>query len=144
MLSIKHTSSATWSGTVPKGTGQFTVGKSALELDFSLKSRLGEDPSTNPEELIAAALCGCYAMSLSGELESNATVATGVRAQATVHLVPGEGGFSIPIVDLSVVAEVPGLDDARFQAIAEQAERVCPVAQLLKAEVRLTATLGQL
>jgi lipoyl-dependent peroxiredoxin len=144
MLSIKHTSNATWSGTVPQGTGQFTVGKSALELPFSLKSRLGADPSTNPEELIAAALSGCYAMSLSGELESNGTSASGVKARATVHLVQGEGGFSIPIVDLNVVAQVPGLDDASFQAIAEQAERVCPVSQVLKAEVRLTASLGQL
>lgn len=144
MLSIKHTSQATWSGTVPQGTGHFTIGKSALDLPFSLKSRLGEDPSTNPEELIAAALSGCYAMSLSGELESNGTPAEGVRAKATVHLVQGEGGFSIPIVDLSVVAQVPKLDDASFQAIAEQAERVCPVSQLLKADVHLTASLGRL
>jgi len=143
MLSIKHTSHATWSGTVPRGTGQFTIGRSALDLPFSLKSRLGEDPSTNPEELIAAALSGCYAMSLSGELESNGTPAVSVRAQATVHLVQGDGGFSIPIVDLNVVAEVPELDDASFQAIAGQAERVCPVSQVLKADVRLTASLGQ-
>lgn len=144
MPSIKHTSHATWSGTVPQGTGMFTIGKSVLDLPFSLKSRLGEDPATNPEELIAAALSGCYAMSLSGELESNDTPATGVRAQATVHLVRGDGGFSISIVDLSVVAEVPELDDASFQAIAEQAERVCPVSQVLKADIRLTASLGQL
>ena len=144
MLSIKHTSHATWSGTVPQGTGQFTIGKSALGLPFSLKSRLGEGPSTNPEELIAAALSGCYAMSLSGELASNGTPATGVKAQAVVHLVQGNDGFSIPIVDLSVVADVPGLGDASFQAIAEQAERVCPVSQLLKADVRLTALLGKL
>lgn len=141
MLTIKHSSHASWSGSVPKGAGEIVLGKNTDGLPFSLKSRMGEDASTNPEELVAGALSGCYAMSISGELELNGTPASAVTATATVHLVQGEGGFSIPTVDLHVVAEVPGLSDEQFQTIAAQAERVCPVSQLLKADVRLTATL---
>jgi organic hydroperoxide reductase OsmC/OhrA len=83
MLSSKHSSRATWSGSVPRGSGEFMLGKADLPLPFSFKSRMGMNTATNPEELIAAALSGRYAMSTSGELESNGTPADLVTATAT-------------------------------------------------------------
>lgn len=142
MATIKHTSTANWIGPVETGAGHFNLGAEKTPLRFTLNSRMGVETATNPEELIAGALAGCYSMSLSNELESRGTPATNVFSEATVHLVRGEGGFSIPIVDLTTTALVDGISDADFHDVALHAETVCPVSQLLKAEVRLTARLG--
>jgi osmotically inducible protein OsmC len=141
MLTIKHSSIGKWSGTVEKGSGEFVIGKSGIRLPFNLKSRMGENSATNPEELIASALGGCYAMSLANELASNGTPSDRVRAEATVHLQQGESGFEINVVDLVAIAAVPGLSDDIFQSVAARAKAACPVSNLLNAEVNLMASL---
>lgn len=142
MVTIKHTSRSRWSGTVEAGGGEFAIGRAGARMAFSLKSRMGEDPATNPEELIGAALAGCYSMSLANELANDGTPARFVDATATVHLVGGESGFDIPIVDLSVTATGLDLDEEQFAAVAARAKAACPVSRLLRAEVRLHATLA--
>jgi osmotically inducible protein OsmC len=142
MVTIKRTSSTTWQGDLETGSGHIGVGRTDLDLPFSLKTRMGGEPSTNPEELLASALTGCYSMSLANELAANGTPAQLITSTATVHLVQGEGGFSIPTVDLSVTAEVAGIDDDTFQVVAKTAHEGCPVSRLFRADVRLTAELG--
>lgn len=141
MTTIKRTSSATWSGGIESGSGLIRIGRSDTVLPFTLKTRIGADPATNPEELLGSALAGCYSMSLSGELDSHGTPAEQITSTATVHLVGGDNGFSIPTVDLDVVVRVSGLDDAEFQRIAQVAHDGCPVSRLFDADVRLTASL---
>ena len=142
MVTIKRTSSATWQGDLETGSGHIGVGRTDLDLPFSLKTRMGGEPSTNPEELLASALSGCYSMSLANELASNGTPARSITSTATVHLVQGEGGFSIPTVDLSVTADVAGIDADAFQEVATTAHEGCPVSRLFRADVRLTAQLA--
>jgi osmotically inducible protein OsmC len=141
VVTIKRTSTAHWEGDLDTGSGHIGVGRTDLDLPFSLKTRMGGEPSTNPEELLASALSGCYSMSLANELAGNGTPATRITSTSTVHLVQGEGGFSIPTVDLEVSAQVDGLDDDAFQAIATTAHEGCPVSRLFRADVRLTAAL---
>ena len=138
MTTIRRTSSATWTGSVEQGSGQIRVGRQAETLPFSLKTRVGEEPSTNPEELIGAALAGCYSMSLSNELGNAGVAFDSVESSATVHLVQGEGGFSIPTIDLTTSVSGEGLDAAEVERIATIAEQNCPVSKLMRAEVRLT------
>lgn len=140
---IKRTSTATWQGDLDSGSGLIGVGRTDLQLPFSLKTRMGGEPSTNPEELLASALGGCYAMSLANELASNGTPATSISARATVHLVQGSSGFSIPTVDLVVTAAVSGIEAGAFQDVARVAHEGCPVSRLFRADVRLTASLDQ-
>ena len=142
MLTIKRTSTATWQGDLETGSGHIGVGRTDLDLPFSLRTRMGDQPSTNPEELLASALSGCYAMSLANELAAHGTPAISITSTSTVHLVQGEGGFGIPTVDLSVSADVAGIDEDTFQRVATTAHEGCPVSRLFRADVRLTAALA--
>ncbi len=141
MVTIRRTSTARWEGDLETGSGHIGVGRTDLDLPFSLKTRMGGEPSTNPEELLASALSGCYSMSLANELAGNGTPATRITSTSTVHLVQGPEGFGIPTVDLEVGVEVDGLDDEAFQKIATTAHEGCPVSRLFRADVRLSARL---
>jgi len=108
----------------------------------TFSSRFEDGQGTNPEELIAAAHAGCFSMALSGALGRAGHDPTRVSTTAKVHLEKGDAGFRIPRIDLVTEAQVPGMDDAQFQEIAEGAKKNCPVSQVLAgAEITLQATL---
>lgn len=139
MTHIRKTAGAGWRGTVSAGAGTLDLG--GLSLPFSLRSRVCDGPSTNPEELLGAALAGCFAMSLANLCEERSTPAERIDAHAIVHLVGTDEGFRIPTVELSCVARVPGVAPEVVRELAEQAERTCPVRLLYAAEVKLSVVV---
>jgi lipoyl-dependent peroxiredoxin len=143
MVRLKRRAHATWQGTVPDGGGRIGVGSGAFEGPFTLKARMGDERSTNPEELIGAAHAGCYTMSLANLLEEAGHPAINLETQATVTLEQLETGFSITRIELSTTGEVDGVDEARFQELAAQAEATCPVSRALAGtEIVLQARLA--
>jgi osmotically inducible protein OsmC len=138
MTTFRRTSTARWTGTVEGGAGSIRIGRSDVELPFSLKTRVGDQPATNPEELLGSAIAGCYSMSFANELGSAGATFTAVDTRATVHLVQGDGGFSIQAVDLESVVSDCDLDAERVEQIGRTAEENCPVARLFDADIRLT------
>jgi osmotically inducible protein OsmC len=133
---------AQWEGTLQDGKGQMRFGSGAFEGQYSFSSRFEEGTGTNPEELIAAAHAGCYSMALSGALTRNETPPTRISTSADVHLNKTDAGFRVQRIDLHTEAEVPGLDDAKFQEIAEATKSGCPISVLLSsAEINLDAKL---
>jgi osmotically inducible protein OsmC len=124
------------------GKGTMTIGSGAWTGPYSFKSRFEDGAGTNPEELIAAAHAGCYSMALSGALTRNGTPPKKIETKANVELKKEEAGFRITAVQLTTKAEVPGLDAAKFQEIAETAKKNCPVSKVLAAaEISLDAKL---
>jgi lipoyl-dependent peroxiredoxin len=101
------------------------------------KGGLADTGGSNPEELLAAAEASCFSMALGLGLEKEGFPATEVetRAACTVEKV-GEG-FNITHMKLTVRATVPGIDAAKFQAIASATKEGCPVSQALKGNVRI-------
>jgi lipoyl-dependent peroxiredoxin len=144
-MNLKRRSRAAWEGRVDEGAGSIALGSGAFEGEYSLRGRTEEGQrTTNPEELIGAALAGCYTMSLANLLTEQDRPATRLDTTATVYLEQGEDGFAIPRIDLETTGEVPGVEAAEFQQLAEQAERGCPVSKVLRAaEISVRATLGQ-
>jgi osmotically inducible protein OsmC len=137
-----RTSSARWQGTLKDGAGTMTLGSKAFEGPFSFRSRFEEGQGTNPEELIAAAHAGCFSMAFSNILSQAGHVPTSVDTQAGVHLDKTDAGFGITRIDLVTRGDVPGIDEAEFQKLAEQAKANCPVSKALAAvEITLDATL---
>lgn len=133
---------ATWEGDLPQGKGRMALGSGAYEGPFSFNTRMGDEPGTNPEELIGAALAGCFSMALSHGLGQAQLVPTRIETNATVHFEAIDGGFAITRIDLVTEAAVPGLDDAKFQAIATATKAGCPVSKALTGtEITLKATL---
>jgi osmotically inducible protein OsmC len=99
-------------------------------------------PGTNPEELIAAAHAGCFSMALSATLAKAGHSPKRVYTQAAVHFDKVGDGFSITSIDLKTEGEVPGIDAAKFQEMAEAAKKSCPVSKALSATpINLQATL---
>lgn len=133
---------AEWNGTLTEGAGKIALGSGLFEGAFSFATRMGDEPGTNPEELLGASLAGCYAMALNATLEKEGKPAKSVRTEASVFLGKDDAGFKINRIDLYADAEVDGIDDAEFQAIAEKVSKGCPISRALAAtEINLSATL---
>lgn len=124
---------AQWEGSLQDGKGAMRLGGGAYEGPYSFKSRFEDGNGTNPEELIAAAHAGCFSMALTGALGRAGHASNSVRTTAGVHLNKTDEGFRIQQIDLVTEADVPGLDDATFQEIAETAKKTCPVSAVLAA-----------
>jgi osmotically inducible protein OsmC len=137
-----RTSSARWQGNLTEGAGTMALGSGAFEGQFSFKSRFEEGTGTNPEELIAAAHAGCFSMAFSNALSQAGHVPTSVDTKASVHFGKTDDGFGITRIDLVTSGDVPGIDAAEFQKIAEQAKATCPISKALAAvDITLDATL---
>lgn len=132
---------AEWKGGLTAGQGHMRMGTS-YDGPFSFKSRMEEGTGTSPEELIAAAHAGCYSMALSFELEKAGHAPKRVYTKAAVHFGKAGDGFAITEIDLATEAEVPGIERAKFQQIAEGAKKGCPVSKALAGTtIKLKATL---
>jgi osmotically inducible protein OsmC len=133
---------AEWRGTGRDGDGDLSTASGVLaRTPFSFKTRFQDEKGTNPEELIAAAHAGCFTMALAFQLQTAGFTPTSLSTEAAVSLDPEGQGFKISKSALTLVAEVPGLDQATFDKLAEAAEKGCPVSKVLNAEITLTKTL---
>ena len=132
-----RTSDAEWHGNLRGGRGHMRFGGGAYDGEFTFASRFSDGGGTNPEELIAAAHAGCYAMALSADLTEAGFKPEVVRASAAVHLDMVDGTPTIALIELTVGAKVPDIDNARFQQIAEGTKKGCPVSRALGA-VKIT------
>lgn len=131
-LTIRRRARSTWSGTVPEGEGTLAVQSGALDGAFTLHGRVDDDVAqTNPEELIGAALAGCFTMSLAGVLSDEGHPPAKLETKAMVQLEQLEGGFSVTRITLDVVGDVAGVDQERFAELAAQAEAGCPISRAL-------------
>jgi osmotically inducible protein OsmC len=138
----KRTSSAVWNGDLKGGKGTMRIGRTGYEGPFSFMSRFEQGTGTNPEELIAAAHAGCFSMALSGDLGAAGHAPRNVSTRAMVTIEKQGAGFKITQIELETEAEVPGIDEASFQKIAEGTRTGCPVSQALSAvPIKLKATL---
>jgi osmotically inducible protein OsmC len=109
---------------------------------YTFASRFETGEGTNPEELIAAAHAGCFSMAFSNGLAKAGFTPTRVATTATVHLENVGEGFGITRIELNCEAQVPGIDEAKFQELANGAKQNCPVSKLLTgAQISLSAQL---
>jgi lipoyl-dependent peroxiredoxin len=135
---------AVWKGTLKEGSGTIDTQSGALKgLPYSFKGRFEDESGksgTNPEELIAAAHAGCFAMQLSHFLAENGTPAENLDAKAVVTLAPGTG---ITGSAITLVGTVPGITADKFTELANKAKGECPVSRALGAiNVTLDAKLA--
>jgi len=134
--------SAKWQGSGRDGSGTLRTDSGVLnETPYSYRTRFESAPGTNPEELLAAAHAGCFTMALAFQLQAAGVTPTELVTEAAVTIEPEGGGFRISRSALKLAATVPGIDRARFQELAEAAEKNCPVSKVLNAEISLEWSL---
>jgi osmotically inducible protein OsmC len=137
-----RTSSAKWQGSLKEGAGTVALGSGVFQGPYSFTSRFEAGSDTNPEELIAAAHAACFSMALSNSLAQAGHVPTSVDTTASVHLGKTDEGFGITRIDLVTNGDVPGIDAAEFQKMAEATKTGCIVSRALGAvDMTLEATL---
>ena len=128
---IIRKSSAVWEGSLKDGRGRMKVGRGAYEGPYSFASRFEQGPGTNPEELLGAAHAGCFSMAFALILSQAGTPPKRIQTEAEVGLEKVGDGFRITSVNLTTEADVPGIEEKAFQALAESAKAGCPVSRAL-------------
>ena len=129
-----------WEGNLLEGNGVVTLDSSGIgEYPVSWPSRAEKaNGKTSPEELIAAAHASCFAMALSLVLGENKTPPDRVTVNAACTLDEVEGAPRITTVELTVRAQVPGIEATELERMVERAADLCPVSNALRGNVEIT------
>ena len=136
------TGSAVWEGELKGGKGSMKLGSGSYEGPYSFASRFETGKGTNPEELIGAAHAGCFSMAFSAGLGKFGFHPKRVSTTAKVSLENVSGAFQITTIELTMEADVPGIDEKTFQEQAESAKKNCPVSKALAGvNIKLNARL---
>ncbi|MEM0996409.1 MAG: OsmC family peroxiredoxin [Bacteroidota bacterium] len=136
---MKRNATAVWNGDIKSGNGHLTTGSETLkQTPYSFSSRFENGAGTNPEELIAAAHAGCFAMKLSYELQEAGFPATELHADC--HIEFGIEGIKQSHIALS--AKVANISDEKFAEFVKDAEENCPISVVLNTEIVVEYTLN--
>jgi lipoyl-dependent peroxiredoxin len=142
-MTITRTATARYRGMGKDGQGWISTQSGVLsDQRYGFTSRFENEPGTNPEELIAAAHAGCFTMALSFALNRQGATEGTLETKAKVTLDKEGEGFRVTRSDLELTADVPGFDEDKLRAAAEDAKTNCPISKLLKAEMELTTRIG--
>jgi lipoyl-dependent peroxiredoxin len=140
-MAASRTATVTWTGTLAEGSGTVSAGTSELFTDLPVSwATRTESPNgqTSPEELLAAAHASCFSMALSGALARAGTPPDHVHVSATVTFDKVGDAWTVTRSELDVVGTVPGLDEAGFDAAAQDAKDNRPVSRALAGNVELS------
>ncbi len=140
MAPIQRTAAGAWHGDLKGGRGIIDATSGALqETPFTYTTRFENANGTNPEELIASAHAACFSMAFANYLSKRGYVPEVINTRATITLDNG----NINHMRLVTSGRVPGIDEAAFKEMAEEAEKQCPVSNLLRngLEIELDASL---
>jgi lipoyl-dependent peroxiredoxin len=135
---MKRTATANWQGTGKEGKGLVSTASTVLsKTQYSFNSRFAEGVGTNPEELVAAAHSGCFAMKLSFVLNEAGFTPDDLTVTCAINF---ENGVIIES-HLDLKAKVPGISKEKFDACAADAKANCPISKLLNTKITLDAVL---
>jgi osmotically inducible protein OsmC len=138
-----RTATAHYEGLGQAGKGSVSTQSGVLEdQPYDFTTRFGEEPGTNPEELIAAAHASCFTMALSFALAGAGYEDGTLDTKAAVTLVKDGAGFKVSRSALMLTADVPGIEPDEFARIAGEAKAGCPISKLLNCEITLEHTLA--
>ena len=133
---------AVWEGTLKQGKGMMSLGSKLFEGRYSFSSRFEEGTGTNPEELMGAALAGCFSMAFSLLLERAGYPPQRIETKVGITLEKEGEGFRIKSADLETEAQVAGIDEGKLRELAGEAGNGCPVSKALAGiEKRVQARL---
>ena len=129
MAPIERTASGVWRGDLRGGSGLIDSTSGVLQSTaFSFATRFENAAGTNPEELIAAAHAACFSMAFANYLSQQGHTPDEIRTQATITLDNG----AITKMHLVTQGRVPGLTTSEFARLADEADKKCPVSNLLR------------
>ncbi|MDA9554966.1 OsmC family protein [Pelobium sp.] len=136
-MATKRSVTAVWKGTGLEGEGTLSSSNKFFDnTPYSFKTRFHNEDGhlgTNPEELIAAAHAGCFAMALSFAIVEAGFAADELNVNAVVTLDAVDGGFGITGIVLQLKGKVTGMSEDKFIELANAAKAGCPISKALSA-----------
>ncbi len=142
---IERIGTAIWHGDLKSGRGRLSLGSGLLKgAPYSVATRFGNEPGTNPEELIGAAHAACFSMALSAEISRFGFHVTSITTKDTVIMDKDAIGYKIKKITIDTVAIVKDITVEKFNEIVEKVKVSCPVSRALTGVVfEIYATLAQ-
>ncbi|MAR44310.1 MAG: OsmC family peroxiredoxin [Flavobacteriaceae bacterium] len=138
---MKRRINAIWKGDGSDGNGILNVQSGAFkDMPYSFKTRFENDNGTlgtNPEELIAAAIAGCFNMKLSFVLNEAKYSPEELNTDAVLTFEDGK----ILSVELNLKGKVSNISEDKFNELANDAKDNCPVSGVLNCDIILNASL---
>lgn len=139
-----RTATARYDGVGKEGRGALSTQSGVLDGQrYGFGSRFEDGPGTNPEELLAAAHAGCFTMALSFALAKEGATDAKLETVGRVTLDRDGEGFAVTRSALQLTAAVPGMDEARVRALAEEAKANCPLSKALAVEMTLEVKVNE-
>jgi osmotically inducible protein OsmC len=136
--------SVVWKGSLREGAGLMSTESGVLDqTQYSFRTRfLNDEIGTNPDELIAASLGGCFSMALANELSLSGFHPESIQTKATATMENLAAGWTLTRIQLDVHADVPAISHVEFMTAAMSAKTNCPISRLLNTNISMTATLN--
>lgn len=133
-----RTANAVWNGSGKDGNGTVSTQSTVLSnAQYSYKSRFEQGVGTNPEELVAAAHAGCFTMKLSFVLGAAGFTPETLNTKCEITF----ENSVLTKSHLIVEAKVPGITKEQLDSAVKEAEKSCPISNVLKLEISSEATL---
>ena len=137
---MKRHSTAVWQGSGKEGSGHLTTQSKVLDkTQYSFSSRFEEGTGTNPEELVAAAHAGCFAMKMTFLLGAEGFIPSNLETKCIINLVEGK------IINSHLVfnAQVEGISEHKFAEVVKNAIEYCVISVVLNTETTIEYTLNK-
>jgi len=137
---MKRTANAVWNGSLKEGEGKITTQSKVLNNSkYCFNSRFGDGKSTNPDELLASAHAGCFAMALSLILGEAGFTPDSLDVTSTVSMDADK--LELIGSHLMLKAKIPNIGQSKFEECANAAKTNCPVSKALSLKITLDMEL---
>jgi osmotically inducible protein OsmC len=131
---------ARWNGELETGKGIIELSSINFKTDYNFQSRFEEGSSTNPEELISAAITACFSMALSKIISEEGYDPEEIATTAGTTLIKEGDGFKISKIELRTRVTSPSASEELIKKMAETAKDNCPVSKALAGvDIQLTS-----
>jgi osmotically inducible protein OsmC len=106
------------------------------KIDLALSPPGSNGPGSNPEQLFAAGYSACFGGAI-GAAAAQAKVplrAKDIKVTATVNLNKDDSGF---FIDVTLNAELTGVEQAQAEALVAAAHTICPYSKATRGNVQV-------
>jgi osmotically inducible protein OsmC len=134
LTKVAYTTSASAKG---GRAGHVTSADGVIDLDTA-QPGTSKEPKVNPETLFAAGYAACFQGALANRAKTQDIDTSDSTVTASVSFGPSEdGGFGIAV---ALQVQIPGLDLAKAQELADLAHTFCPYSKATKGNIDVSVT----
>jgi len=139
---MKRSAIAIWKGGPGAGEGSVSTSSGVIaNALYSFSSGTGNEPCTNPSEMLAAAVASCMSLMVTRELAAAGLPSESVKTEAILTLEEHEHHWEVAGIQLNVSTQLPARQAENFEHICKAAKSKCPISRALKAPVTITASV---